>query len=511
VITWALLNQSKTINITRDRGFYKNLLDSPIPEIRVATSLALISSGIEPLTLGNKEILQASLLLNEVHLQAGHETRLVELLARNIVESKASSLSGDEIRLVAAPLLHLLQRLTRLSPEFSKTLLSADSQTFDRFCISLLKAINEARTQVADRVVLDKDSRVLVGLHYECLFSHTLLQQLFSNLDIKQIKFVKAGKLQNGSSGPYGREDKTFPDSTSRKNFLKRLEEIKSPTPKQVYLEELQKLARDKSSPALVWNMMHGSPHQSWFYHGQAGEKVPEELRDRRAVSDIEVVEALVDPSDLAKGAIDLSHITFICDACKQYTFAEGILDGIDRIAYQHSADVNGYPTFVTLSQPYMYGTLFCTVVKDVPEPGDQSGLPPDGIEFGMTLFGPFDSELRSLGKRPSIVFRDLFGPDSKALSAHRTAFQDPKRLRAIEEPSPTASNSTSTTSSELQTVKTQDPAIFSPAPLSIEVIKRACEESGLPATGLDTARRSFFIEVSDWKPNSPAGQSQQS
>jgi hypothetical protein len=502
VLKWALLNQSRTINANRAEGFFKNIRESTIPDIRIATSIALISAGFEPLSLNNSEILKASLLLTEEHLSAGHETRLVELMARNIAGSGLTDLNFDEVRAVAAPLLHLLQRTTRLSNKFSESLLSADSAAFDRFSVSLLKTICYARANVADKVVLSKDSRILVGLHYERMFTNVMVKQLFDNIGVSRITYVKAGNLQGAPSGPYGTETRAFPDSTYRQEFLKELERIKSPDPKQAYLEELKELARDRSAPALVWNIMHGSPRQFWFYHGQAGVKPPDELRDPRGISDIEVVEALISDEDLARGEIDLSHMTFITDACRQYTLAEGVLNEIERVAHRRGVPVKGYPTFVVLTQPYMYGNLFFSVFSEVPEPGDSSSLPKEGIEVGMTLYGPFDRGLRRLGKsdQPALL-RDLFAADSEALTSHREALKDPKRLRALSIESMTPTGSRAVDPLGLREITTQDPAVFSPLPISLEVLKKACVESGISTEGLQEDR-STFLEVSEWTPS---------
>ncbi len=503
VLKWALLNQSRTCKVTRSPDFFKDYRHNPNPDMRIATSIALISAGFESLRLSNSEILRASMFLTEEHLCAGHETRLVELMAQNIAEGGLTKLKGDDARAVAAPLLHLLQRVTKLSPEFSRALLSADSATFDRFSVSLLEAISRARTDAGEKIVLSKESRVLVGLHYEQMFTHVMLEQLFENVGVSRIKYVKAGELRNAPSGPYGSEPQAFPDSVFRRRFLKKLEEIKSPEPKREYLAELRELARDRTAPALVWNIMHGSTRKFAFYHGQAGVSMRAERADPREISDEEVVEALVSHEHADKKEIDLSHMTFICDACRQYTVAEGILDGIERVAYQRGAVVKGYPSFVVLTQPYMYGSLSYSVFGEVPKPGDNSGLPKDGIDVGMTVCGPFDGELRRLGKRREPVrLRDLFVADNEALTKHREGLKDLKRLKGLRVEVVRSTDADRPDSSGLRVINTQDPAIFSPFPLSLEVIRAACEESGLPTDGLKHSRQSFFIEVSNWSPD---------
>ena len=202
--------------------------------------------------------------------------------------------------------------------------------------------------------------------------------------------------------------------------------------------------------------------------------------------------------------------MTFVSDACRQYTLAEGVLAEMERVAHERGVKITGYPTFVVLTQPYMYGNLFYSPFREVPDQGEVSDLPKDGIEVGMTLFGPVDRRLRRFGKRDEpALLKHLFEADGEALAAHREAFKNRRRLRALSQEVLTPTGSAVADSTGLFDVITQDPAVFSPFPISLEVIRKAFEEHGLPTDGFDDARvraRTTFLEVSDWSPGTNHG-----
>jgi hypothetical protein len=504
VLQYALLCRSKRIGDAAPKGYFDRFEHHQSSTVRGACAIAMISAALPPPKISAFESFECTRMLTIEHLAAGHEVRLSKILIERLIAAghlqSSKELDPHEL---ALPLTHLLQRIDSGYPGYLSRVNTSGHDNFEKLCSGLVKMIEAKRQLVVDREIVSKGGEGLVALHYESDFTSVSPRTLLQSVGAKDVKVVKAGDTPKMLPHVNASSARVILNSPQRQKYLTKLNSERSPEPKSVYLEQLVERAKDTTRPLLVWHLMHGGPDHSWFYHGLAGEDKSDELRTPGGVSHLEMSEALFKSWDPKTEKIELGHITFFLDACRQYTVAEGVLCHLETMAQRANVSIGSYPGFVVLSQPFMYGSLFVNDVWEMPDSPSDTSVPSGGVLVGETLVSPMVKSLVDAAKKNGrVTFGDSIAADQFAAKAFTEQLSDPKCLKALND-APKRAGSTGGVA--VVPINTQNPVIFSPLPVDIHaevesiIEKIRVEDPSCPEMPLrEKGRGASFLEVSE-------------
>jgi len=409
-----------------------------------------------------------------------------------------------ELPYLGMPLMHLLQRIDAAAPGYLDAVIREGPGVFDEFCIQCAAFLKQKRAEIPDQIILSKESRGVVALHYEISFSPEPATDIFSLVGAQKPHIVKGGILPNGAAGFDAGETASYQTSSARQEYLKEVDALRSSEPKEKYLRLLKEATADPDTLCLVWHLMHGGPEHSWFYHGTPGtQRAPDQMRHPHAVSYVELAEALFTAQverDQKGETLSFGHVTVILDACQQYTMAEGTLRELDRLALRAGRTIKSFPTIVALSQPLMYGFMNVAVVERSSNPGvDKRSAIEVADALVSPLFSPLVLKARETGE---LTVGDLIAAEVKAVDSFQLLLQDSKRLSVTADSSVITGSEVDAKGRRL--LNAQDPSVFGSAPCSLlEVLEYVRSQSlregiTIPAfQNRETLARPSYLEIS--------------
>lgn len=460
VLSYALILSAHNLEKKEDRNFFEPFIRHESHEVRAACVTAMLSKCVEPAGFNGFELVKASVQLPDTSLSAGNELRIALALNDHLLNCENCQIEAQDMHAIKVPLLHTLQRIDGRYPELLDHVHSAGAGCFDDFCLSVAGDLLKIRKEEGLRTIIDADTKVYIALHYEEDFTPFPLENYLRSIGVKDITSMKAGKPASGDPGVRNRSGRTFSNTAARREYLENLKELETPEPKKDYLEKVRELSADNESQTVVWHLMHGGPDHFWFYSGNPGQEVADDLHHPFAVSHKELAtnlffpqyEKLLEADDKTDRSVSFGHMTFVLDSCRQYTVAEGCISELIKLADENNVELKSTPTFVSLNQKMMYGELNVVAFVQTDEHGRQ-------YEIGESVISPFNIGLKNTqAEATSIQVNDFYPVERSIAEKIENYMKDADRLAVLRD----WNKRDEADEKGLRGFGSQDPAIFS-------------------------------------------------
>ena len=308
-----------------------NLVREPNEQIKTTAVETIIGdiSLVEKFSI--PDLVASSRALTPDLQHRGYRIDLAREVVQRLRRSGASSHSVTELLSVETSLMNTLEAIDSNNPELLQDLATQGDKLLEKFICSVIDQTVKERAIYEQRELFAPGVRLIAAVNADTNMKEFSLAELADRFGMHVLSIHKA------------REQETP-------------REMKS-----CYLAELKYAASNSSSPLVVYHYMHGGTKHGWLYPSGQSDDSSDLLRNDKAVSYLELAECLTagQIKEISQGKrkeLDLSHITVILDACRQYSVARSTLQEINRLADRAGVKVKEMPLFLSMSQKERFG-----------------------------------------------------------------------------------------------------------------------------------------------------------